>query len=225
MRRFILGLATLYFSANMAWGQSDACEGDVNGDMIVDLDDLLTLLIHYGQTCDSHVDSATIVYISEIHYNPNSAQGNDSDWEFLELYNPNPTAIQLGGWSIGNAVQCSFQSTDTIPPFGFFVAARNLDSLSTVLPEVNYARQWNSGESLNNTGETIEVIAPDGTVVSAVAYEDNDGWVPEPDGTGPSLEWMDPNLNNAAADSWTFSLVFGGTPGWANSMWGLSDLE
>jgi hypothetical protein len=62
-------------------------------------------------------------------------------------------------------------------------------------------------------------------VVSAVAYEDNDGWVPEPDGTGPSLEWMDPNLNNAAADSWTFSLVFGGTPGWANSMWGLSDLE
>jgi|GEM_PF-388529 len=225
MRRIIFGVAALAISANWAWGQTNACEGDVNGDLTVDLDDLLALLIHYGQTCESNADSVATLYISEIHYNPNSAQGNDSDWEFLELYNPNPTAIQLDGWSIGNAVQCSFQSSDTIAPFGYFVAARNLDTLGSVLPDLNHARQWNSGESLNNTGETIEVINPNGTVVSAVAYEDNDGWVSEPDGTGPSLEWMDPNLDNAAPDSWTFSLVFGGTPGWANSMWGLSDFE
>jgi hypothetical protein len=133
--------------------------------------------------------------------------------------------VPLEGWRLANAVTHQFDVSDTIPPLGFFAVARNLDSLLLMLPTGTHCAQWNSGESLNNTGETIELRSPDEVINQAVAYEDNDGWVAQPDGQGPSLEWMDVGLDNAAVDSWTYSLVFGGTPGVANSMWGLSDPE
>jgi hypothetical protein len=85
--------------------------------------------------------------------------------------------------------------------------------------------QWNSGGSLNNTGETVTLVDPMDETAVAVAYEDNDGWITEPDGDGPSLELMDYNLPNEEAASWAASFVLGGTPGAINSMWGLSEVE
>jgi hypothetical protein len=201
------------------------CTGDLNNDQSVDLQDLLTLLVHYGDSCEIPNTSYPQLHVSEIHYNPNSAQGNDSDWEFLELYNPNAESVALEGWQLANAVALTFQTNDTIPGLGFFTVARNLDSLSTVLPVGAHCAEWNSGEGLNNTGETVELRSPDAAIRMAVAYEDDDGWSTAADGKGPSLEWIDVGLANDAVDSWTFSLVFGGTPGTANSAWGLSDPE
>ena len=224
MRRNVTGLAAL---AILATTQSlhAQCTGDLNNDQIVDLHDLLTLLVHYGDSCEILSTSYPQLHVSEIHYNPNSEQGNDSDWEFLELYNPNAESVALEGWQLANAVALTFQANDTIPGLGFFTVARNLDSLLTVLPDGAHCAEWNSGEGLNNTGETVELRSPDAAIQIAVAYEDDDGWSTAPDGQGPSLEWFDVGLANDAADSWTFSLVFGGTPGAANSAWGLSGPE
>ncbi len=220
----MVALIAMIAMTNGTWSQTN-CQADINGDFVVDLDDLLVMLIHYGDSCENVTSTYPLLHISEIHYNPHSSQGNDSDWEFLELYNPHPYPISLSQWSLSNAIEVTFQESDTVPTMGYFTVARNLDSLSMLLPTLAFARQWNSGESLNNTGETIEIHAPDGSIVASVAYEDNDGWVSEPDGSGPSLEWMDPGLPNSAADSWTYSLVPGGTPGNENSMWGLSEPE
>ena len=139
----------------------DRCTGDLNNDQTVDLHDLLSLLVHYGDSCSNDPDAFPPLHISEIHYNPNSTQGNDSDWEFLELYNPNDAPVALEGWRLSNAVSMTFNGNDTIPGLGFFTTARNLDSLSTVLPAAAPSAQWNSGEGLNNTGETIELRSPD----------------------------------------------------------------
>jgi len=94
--------------ANVTWSQAD-CPADINGDFVVDLDDLLVLLIHYGDSCEEATSAYPSIYISEIHYNPHSSQGNDSDWEFLELYNPNPYPLSLAQWSLNNAVELTFQ--------------------------------------------------------------------------------------------------------------------
>ena len=201
------------------------CAADLNGDFVVDLDDLLAMLIHYGDSCENDMEVYPTLYISEIHYNPNSEQGNDSDWEFIEIFNPHNFNVPLAGWSIQNAIQASFDENHMILAGGLFVVARNIDTLSTIANNFEFMSAWDAGESLNNTGETIEIVAPDGTISSHVPYEDNDGWSPEPDGLGPSLEWMDPNLPNHDPASWSASLVFGGTPGLPNSMWGLSDPE
>ena len=47
------------------------------------------------------------VVINEIHYNPGSAQGSDSDFEFLELYNPGVTDIDMSGYSFTQGVTSS----------------------------------------------------------------------------------------------------------------------
>lgn len=217
-----LAILPLLAGAHIGFAQ---CTGDLNGDNEVDLQDLLTLLVHYGDHCTDEPLAYPTLHISEIHYNPHSSQGNDSDWEFLELYNPLSEAVSLTGWKLSDAVAFSFDSQDTIPPLGFYTVARNLDTLITVLPDGAAAGQWNSGDGLHNSGETIELRSPDDLLIQSIAYEDNDGWVTQPDGQGPSLEWIDPGLDNGAPDAWTFSLVTGGTPGAPNSMWGLSDPE
>ena len=201
------------------------CPGDVNNDTVVNLNDILMLLTFYGDTCSNTSESYPALQISEIHYNPGTEQGNDSDFEFLEIFNPTEHAVSLANWSIENAIHKTFSMEDSIVAYGFIVVARNADSLALTMTEPSHLTQWPGGQSLNNTGETIELVRPDGGLADVVSYEDNDGWVSPPDGLGPSLEWMDSGLPNEEASSWAASLTFGGTPGAANSMWGLSDPE
>lgn len=202
------------------------CTGDLDWDGQVNLNDLIVMLAHYGTSCPipEPVQPAAL-WISEIHYNPSTLQGDDSIWEFIELHNPGNSAIALSGWTVGNAVNLAFPSGAEIAPLGFAVLCRNVDSLLTLVPPGVPCWAWTATSSLNNTGETIEVYRADGTLADEVAYEDNDGWMVAPDGGGPSLEWMDVGLNNDEAASWAASFVLGGTPGRANSMWGLGDPE
>jgi hypothetical protein len=219
----ILGVVLTALPCSMI-GQND-CVGDVNNDMTVNLYDILLLLTHYGDSCTVVEPVHASIQISEIHYNPSSLQGNDSDWEFLELHNLETHAVSLFNWSMDSGVTKTFEEQDSIPAQGFFVIARNADSLLTMMPPTVHWCEWNSGQSLNNTGETITLRRWDGSLADQVMYEDSDGWMTAPDGMGPSLEWMDTGLPNESASSWGASFTLGGTPGIANSMWGLSEPE
>ena len=224
MRKVLAGAFAPFLGTVLAFGQT-SCDADINGDQVVNLEDLLGMLIHYGDSCKyAPVQFPTLV-ISEIHYNPNSAQGNDSDWEFLELFNPTDETVALLGWKLDNAISLSFSEEDSISAQQFVLIARNADTLSMVVPSETPVFQWDSGGSLNNSGETITLLNPNEEVVVSIAYEDNDGWVDQPDGAGPSLELMDYHLPNEEVASWSASFLFGGTPGATNSMWGLSETE
>ena len=224
MKNIFLGALVHFLSAAIAVAQT-SCTADVNQDSVVNLQDLLSMLVFYRDSCLEEATVFPSLIVSEIHYNPNSEQGNDSDWEFLELYNPNAFSVSLDGWKLTDAVFLVFASTDSIGAEAFFVVARNADTLAMSVPGHTPIAQWNSGESLNNTGETATLVDPMDQTAVAVAYEDNDGWITEPDGDGPSLELMDYNLPNEEAASWATSFVLGGTPGAINSMWGLSEVE
>ena len=78
MRRNVMGLAALAILAT-THSLHAQCTGDLNNDQSVDLQDLLTLLAHYGDSCEIPNTSYPQLHVSEIHYNPNSTQGNDSD--------------------------------------------------------------------------------------------------------------------------------------------------
>ena len=224
----VSGLVTATSKAQVA-PPCTTCAGDLDGNGQIGLEDLFGILTWYGSACP--VDSteptepASTVYISEIHYNPSTAQGADEDFEFIELHNPADHSAQLWGWSWGGAVTMDLPQEAVIPAGGFMVLARNADSLCVQVPIGSPCLQWDAGQSLNNTGETVEIWRGDGTLSDEVAYEDNDGWMTAPDGGGPTLEWMDVGLDNDDPASWAASLVEGGTPGAPNSMWGLSDPE
>lgn len=225
---FLLSL-TLLSGTAFAQSQNPGCVGDLDGNFAVDLDDLMMILTLYGSACeplpeDPEVSTGTLI-ITEIMYNPASEQGNDSDFEFLELHNPDTMDAHIGGWKLMNAVSYTFADTVVVPAGGFVAVVRNVEAMDTLVPPSGLLIQWNSGESLNNTGETIELWRADGTLSDEVPYEDNDGWISQPDGGGPSLELIDIALDNSLPDAWTFSSGIGGTPGAPNSMWALNDPE
>ena len=225
---FFLGLAWMSSSV-FAQEANPGCVGDLDGNSAVDLDDLMMILTLYGSECEplpeEPVASSGSLVITEIMYNPASEQGNDSDFEFLELHNPDTVDVAVGGWKLMNAVAFTFDDSVVVPAGGFVAVVRNLEAMDTLIPSDAIAVQWNSGESLNNTGETIELWRADGTLSDEVPYEDNDGWISQPDGGGPSLELIDIVLDNSLPDAWTFSSGIGGTPGAPNSMWPFNDPE
>lgn len=220
-RVFCLGLLA---SAAPAASAQTGCTGDLNTDGTINLLDLMALLSVYGSSCPTPA-APPVVRFSEIHYNPSPAQGNDSDWEFVELHNLETYAVNLSGWRLAQGLSGTFPEGFVIAPHGFAVACIRTDSLATVVPPGIPLFQWPSSASLNNSGEFIALLRPDGSESDFVPFEDNDGWMTAPDGGGPSLEWMDTGLDNDLASAWAASFLLGGTPGAPNSMWGLSDPE
>ncbi len=68
---------------------------------------------------------------------------------------------------------------------------------------------------LSGNGELIRVFDSTGFLIDHVVYDDEVPWPLEPDGTGPSLELINPAYDNTLAQSWTASSDFG-TPGQVN---------
>jgi len=71
---------------------------------------------------------------------------------------------------------------------------------------------WTAG-TLDNAGETIQLIDPSSNEIDRVSYEPIAPWPTEPDGQGASLALIHPRWNNALPTSWRASTLPGGTPG------------
>ena len=134
---FRLAVATLsLLSLADVHGQ---CHADLNGNDMVDNHDLLILLADYGATCEEAGWHDPI--LSEIHYNPSTQQGTDSDHEFLELTNPHPFDLHLGGWSIADGIDCAFPPDTWVEAGGHLVVANNPDTLGALVPDF-HACPW-----------------------------------------------------------------------------------
>ena len=71
MQRFLL---LLFFLANstLAVDIRAQCHADLNGNQLIDNDDLMILLADYGSSCEFAAWDDPV--ISEIHYNPSTQQ-------------------------------------------------------------------------------------------------------------------------------------------------------
>jgi hypothetical protein len=156
--------------------------------------------------------AALDVVINEIHYNPCTAQGDDTAFEFLELYNNEPTTVDLTGWQLQNAVTYTFGAV-TMAPGEYIVIAVVAASYEGNGYQVF---QWEPG-GLNNTSEGITLVDSNGSIADDVVYSDSAPWPTSADGGCPSLELIDPSLDNSDAANWQASYVPNGTPGAVNS--------
>ena len=76
--------------------------------------------------------------------------------EYIEIYNPNDTPVSLHTWQLRDASVrgiYTFPADAVIPPRTFFVVYRSLFTFA-----------------LNNSADTVSLIAPSGTIVSTVSY-------------------------------------------------------
>lgn len=154
------------------------------------------------------------IVINELHYNPASAQGDDALFEFVELVNTGATATNLSGFSL-SGVSFTFPSGASIAAGEYIVLAQ---TATTYAGNGYQVFGWDAGTGLENGGETIALLDPDGDTVDSVPYDDDSatGWPTTPDSGGPSLSLLDPSFNNTLAASWAASLAANGTPGAVN---------
>lgn len=154
---------------------------------------------------------ATLV-INEIMYRAADAADSD-DW--VELYNPANSAVNLLNWSLSDAGNSFFFANTTLAADGYLVAVRATALFATVYPAVtNYVGDLPFG--LSSASDTVRLADPNGCVVDAVAYTSSAPWPEAPNGAGPTLALQWPTLDNSLASNWQASTNNGGTPGAAN---------
>jgi len=139
--------------------------------------------------------------ITEIMYNPPES-GNDT-LEFIELFNHDNVSIDLTGYYFSDGVTFTFPAA-TLNPGEYFLIA--VDSVAFQSFYGMMAYQF--GGALSNSGELLLLRNSYGMVVDSVVFDDVSPWPIEPDGTGPSLTFCDPGLDNALGENWSVSIEF-----------------
>jgi hypothetical protein len=150
---------------------------------------------------------AQSIVINEIHYSPSSDQGNDTDYEFIELYNASGSSVNIADYYF-SGITYTFATGTTLAAGAFLVVARNGNNYSESV-------EWTSG-ALTNGGETLTLYDGSGNTIDQVTYDNTSPWPTPADNDGPSLELKDASTNNSLGSNWTYSYHLGGTPGYAN---------
>lgn len=173
---------------------------------------------------DYIVDVADKTIITEINYNPIPPSRSElianpnlvgEDFEFIEIKNLDSGSANLLGLEFTNGINYSFGNVE-LPLDGYGVLVKNRGAF-----ELRYGTEANIiGEyagNLDNDGETITLSAGE-TIITEVAYSDNDPWSQAADGSGATLELVDDSVAHSLRSkpySWRTSVDFGGSPGQA----------
>ena len=135
------------------------------------------------------------VVISEVYYSPSAAEGQLL--EFVEIQNPSPEPVSIGGWRLTGPVQFTFPQGTVLPAGAFAVACKDCGQLELRFGGSATALAGNFEGSLEKTGKAIELVDQFNAFVDAVPYDDKLPWPEDADGTGKSLQ-----RNCASSPSW-----------------------
>jgi hypothetical protein len=180
---------------------------DYFGQLISGLTDTITVT-YTGAT----EDPADYLVINEIMYN-----AAVPDAAFVEIHNrATANAFDLSNYRLDGA-DFLFPEGAVIEPGGFMVVANN---------SAAYLDAYGSTESvvgvmngrLDNGGETLRLIELGATpaedaIIDEVSYEDDPPWPALADGFGPSLQLVDPSLDNNRVAHWAAVQDSGGGGG------------
>jgi len=144
--------------------------------------------------------------------------------EFIELYNTGPAPVNFSGWYLldSNLSHPKCYLEGEIGVDEYLVIAADNPIFTAQYPgvtnyNVNDFDPGGLGFGLGNGGDTVNLFDGGDVLRDFVTYDDASPWPTSPDGSGPSLELINPLMNNELASSWDPSVPVGGTPGVVNS--------
>ncbi|MBI4324730.1 MAG: lamin tail domain-containing protein, partial [Chloroflexi bacterium] len=175
------------------------------------------------------------VVINEIMYH--APEGTDaaenSDWEFIELYNLTETDVALydpehpqNTWKLGNAVDFVFPRNTVLPAQSYLLVV-GVDPGSNEAALEAFRRQYSVSSNtpiygpwkgkLANNSQSVELFKPDSPqqlphpdagfvpyiLADRVAYRDQAPWSPEADGSGASLQRLNSGAYGNEPLNWT----------------------
>jgi hypothetical protein len=153
------------------------------------------------------------IVITEIMYAPAGGTAH----EFVELFNPSSSeAVDLSDWTV-EGLGLSIPPGTVLLPQGYLVL---------VFDDAAFRAEYGSGlfvasdyeNSLPTLGTSVVLRDATGAEVDRVDYSNGAPWPSAPSGSGPSLELIDPSLDNNDPANWAASATAGGTPAAFNSV-------
>ncbi|MBN2092275.1 CotH kinase family protein [candidate division KSB1 bacterium] len=170
---------------------------------------------------NSIVPEPGVVVINEIIYK-SPPDFDTGDW--IELYNPSQRTQYLSGWILkddNDAHIFKIPEEVILPADGYWVICTDTIAFRRFHPAIKNI----SGNIPFGFGERdqVRLFTQQGQIIDSIAYKNTPPWPPEADGTGYSLECLNPRKNRSLPDNWAKSLSFGGTPGGANQCVGIEE--
>ena len=139
------------------------------------------------------------VVINEINYN-SSEDFNPDDW--IELYNPKPTAIDISNWLIkddnDNHV-FTIPAGTQIEGNDYLVVVKDESDFISVFSDIPYIGELGFGLGRY---DSVRLYDSNNNIIDEVNYSSDSPWPTCADGTGNSLELIEVQLDNAIAENW-----------------------
>ncbi len=177
------------------------------------LDQDLSLVANFMDVQNPYQD---LISINEINYNSND-DFDPGDW--VEIHNFSDQSLNISGWKFMDSDDShifTFPEGFTIEASSYLVLCQDSAEFSQAYPEVqNYIGSLGFGFS--GSGELLRLLDNYEGLVDYVDYDDSEPWPTEPDGSGRTLELINPLLDNSISESWASSTDQYGTPGYINS--------
>jgi len=143
------------------------------------------------------VDWEPPLIISNVFYNP---EGDPAKSEFITLYNPSDTVIDLSGYMLSEAVEMLIPDGTNIDPGEILFLVKDMSAPSHYAYSSNVL-QWDNG-SLANEGESIILSDNFGIVQDKVAYSPDLPW-PDVSGEQKVISLIDISRDNHFGKNWT----------------------
>ena len=151
--------------------------------------------------------------INEINYR-SSLSFNPGDW--IELYNPKSTAIDLSNWQIrddNNTHIFVVPEGTQIAANGFLVFVKDAAAFSSVFPNIPYIGELDFGFG---GSDAVRVYNSDSKISDEVYYDSVAPWPTCADETGNTLELITSDLDNELPENWS-CINDNGSPNAVNS--------
>lgn len=147
--------------------------------------------------------------VSEILYHPR--QGQDTDGEFIELYNTESWPEDLTGYRLTGAINYTFPSGTLAGARSYLVIAQNPAVISNRYGITSVLGPFTG--SLNDDGGTIRLQDMANYPLLEARFDDGADWPLAADGPGHSLVLSRPDHGESDPLAWTASARIGGNPG------------
>jgi len=109
--------------------------------------------------------------LSEVLSDPDEP-GQDSPFEWIELVNVGSDAVDLAGWKLGDARDLDLLPALVVPSGGYvLVAGKSVPAIPAIA--IVHVTDGAIGAGLNNSGDTLRLVSPDGAEVDALSYGDD----------------------------------------------------
>ena len=196
------------------------------------IDSVLSLCIIlmgiFFYSCENTITDSSVginygVVINEINYRSSSDIVNPAE-DWVELYNSTDETITISLWTFkdNNDVHVF-----TIPAGQILKSGQYLILCEDTVAFKKYSLDVGNfvadfvGDfvfGLKSEGDQVRLFDTSGLLVDKVEYDNITPWPTEPDGTGPTLELINPSLDNTLGENWAASNG-NGTPGERNSVY------